>query len=476
MDFTTLSKLSEDILFTYCPATDCMDFAGNYQTYLSVPAHIDHFTQYITTTNFMDHESLHAIATLLFQNSTQNVVHTVDLKLLNHANRYQEFRCRFTMDIPDNGNITFYGILKDLDILRLAYADPLSHLYNRTGFEREMTRLIESNENQLYALIMIDIDAFKQINDANGHPFGDAIICDIANMIQDVYPSNTIISRIGGDEFLLCAHHLDGREECEYYTRKLCERVKQKYQNDRTDIPVSVSAGIAFANNYLLYKPLRNSADEALYLAKLSGKNCFVTYSDSLQRRAYLNTRGSSPVPDACSFNSLQAFASLLATAVQLIHTSQNTKTAAVSILQMTKDFFGPTHCYISCYSPDGSCLSCTYNSSLDDTYGLFPAFFPLSKRIYMENFDTDNVFYCTQIDTVNEPLRTELIRLNVHSFVQIQIVYHNDVIGLLGMSNTKEHRLWTQNEVHLLQLLAQILSPLAYKMQCDTANQLIDL
>jgi diguanylate cyclase (GGDEF)-like protein len=151
--------------------------------------------------------------------------------------------------------------------------DSLLHIYNRAPFF-DLAQATLSSGN-VYALLMIDIDHFKQVNDVYGHPCGDAVLQTIARIIMD-HLHDPIVGRYGGEEFVALMKHLSP-EEVLYAADLLREAIaKTTCYYEETTLQVTVSIGIAHssAQRALTLEQAVAQADAALYLAKHSGRNC----------------------------------------------------------------------------------------------------------------------------------------------------------------------------------------------------------
>jgi diguanylate cyclase (GGDEF)-like protein/PAS domain S-box-containing protein len=158
----------------------------------------------------------------------------------------------------------------------LASHDALTGLYNRHRFEEDLAhRLSESRRySTSCAILLIDIDHFKLINDTYGHQAGDSVLTAIAEVLRKTTRESDVPARLGGDEFIVLLPHA-GLDQARACATKLFERVKQlspTYQG--WSLPVSISIGVAaYPQHGEVAEALISSADEALYRAKRGGRN-----------------------------------------------------------------------------------------------------------------------------------------------------------------------------------------------------------
>lgn len=169
---------------------------------------------------------------------------------------------------------------------RLADTDPLTHVWNRRAFDKEIARIYATGRNIMFdALILADIDRFKNINDRFGHPVGDKIIQIIADIFQSSVGGGMFVSRTGGEEFALI---IEGKSEDA--THEIAERIRvlieqTPFTSSKTGMnygAVTVSMGICMASEAEGPEDLYSKADRALYRSKVNGRNR-VTRHSSMQ-------------------------------------------------------------------------------------------------------------------------------------------------------------------------------------------------
>lgn len=158
-----------------------------------------------------------------------------------------------------------------------AERDLMTGIYNKVTSEHLVSSLLAANDT-ICAMLVIDIDDFKQVNDVYGHLEGDHIICMIADLLSNHFRKTDIVGRVGGDEFLVFMSGLPStdlaRQKAENFLKLL------KYEPDAAQpIHVSVSIGMAITQpRSYTYRELFKQADEALYRAKRNGKGQYAEY------------------------------------------------------------------------------------------------------------------------------------------------------------------------------------------------------
>lgn len=161
--------------------------------------------------------------------------------------------------------------------------DPMTNLYNKTTIEQKISHTLENYPDDLHALMAIDIDNFKGVNDIFGHKMGDHIINVVAGVLSALFDEKDNIGRIGGDEFVVFMRGIESKNEAFAKAKMLIKTIREK---DGLTIPdnISVSVGIAFSDKEdEHYSTLFEKADKALYSAKEAGKGRFTEYGVELE-------------------------------------------------------------------------------------------------------------------------------------------------------------------------------------------------
>ncbi|MBN2796118.1 MAG: GGDEF domain-containing protein [Clostridia bacterium] len=160
-------------------------------------------------------------------------------------------------------------IEKNLDLLEQSKRDSLSGLYNNAYIYNHLEELISISAQAYIAVLMLDLDNFKNINDAYGHLFGDQVIKKVSEQLIKSTGPEDVLGRYGGEEFIVIIK--EGNVD---HTMMIAEAIRINIEQMKFDIPVKVTISIGIAlNNGDDAKSLIKKADEQLYRAKALGKN-----------------------------------------------------------------------------------------------------------------------------------------------------------------------------------------------------------
>lgn len=180
--------------------------------------------------------------------------------------------------------ISWAAIFVERHILeRMAYSDPLTGLPNRHGLHRYFEKEFKLQKSG--AVLFLDLDRFKSINDTLGHDIGDELLVEVARRLKLYMIDQGIVFRLGGDEFLI-ATNKGVTEEIEQLAEQILDVIKKPYQLGGIELFVTVSIGIALVPQHGYERSfLMRAADTAMYVSKNSGKNKYSIFSEDMNRR-----------------------------------------------------------------------------------------------------------------------------------------------------------------------------------------------
>ncbi|NOV30228.1 bifunctional diguanylate cyclase/phosphodiesterase [Methylomonas sp. ZR1] len=204
--------------------------------------------------------------------------------------------------VAPDGRITHYvGTFSDItenkdavaEIHRLAYYDPLTHLPNRRLLQDRLGQeLVAGARNGLYgAILFLDLDNFKTLNDTRGHEAGDQLLIEVARRLRTSVRECDIVGRLGGDEFLVLLSDLSADVELaamqtKQVGEKLLDALAHPYDINGYEFHCSASIGIRLYRDHELAEDLLRHADLAMYQAKMAGRNAVRFFDPSMQALA----------------------------------------------------------------------------------------------------------------------------------------------------------------------------------------------
>lgn len=196
----------------------------------------------------------------------------------------------------EDEEIYIYGSLSNINdrkekearIKFVSYYDYITGLPNRRMFKEKVEDIIEEvniNYRNL-AIVFIDIDNFKYINDTYGHEIGDKLLKEISKKIEGIISSDSFLARFGGDEFVILVDNLESFEHLEKVLNGIINECNASFKIEEKDIYCTVSIGVSmFGKDGIDFDQLMKSADLAMYTAKEHGKNKYEFFNDEILKK-----------------------------------------------------------------------------------------------------------------------------------------------------------------------------------------------
>ena len=183
------------------------------------------------------------------------------------------------------GSHTDISKLKDYEnrLHHLAYHDNLTGLKNRTALTQQLDELTKEGHSEKMALLFIDIDNFKYVNDTMGHTFGDIVLKKLAKKLAKLEDRDVSVYRLGGDEFVVLIHYFEAMYEVERRAVEILRKIKKGVEVEGSSIYNTASIGVSiFPQHGRNIDELLKNADIAVYKAKDAGKDKIIIYSESM--------------------------------------------------------------------------------------------------------------------------------------------------------------------------------------------------
>ena len=198
-----------------------------------------------------------------------------------------------THALPDGGFVQTYTDVTEqrmahAQVEHLSHHDALTGLGNRMALRLRMSHIIEGDSGgELAALIMVDLDGFKAVNDTLGHDAGDQLLIEFGRRLKALIRATDVVARLGGDEFVVLLAKLRDRGDVELLAERVLRRLADPMQLHGRQISLGASLGIAFyPRDGLDVDTLFNHADMALYSAKTGGRGIYRCFDEHLTQLA----------------------------------------------------------------------------------------------------------------------------------------------------------------------------------------------
>ena len=203
------------------------------------------------------------------------------VKLLKHSNNTLEATVKKrTAILEDQRNVLDYQ----------AHYDPLTELPNRIKFQKDIKDVMHNARKYKnnFALLFIDLDQFKKINDSYGHDVGDQVLRTLASRIRKSIDTEYKLSRLGGDEFTILVEEYPYKKDLEYLAQKVIDTIQEPIIIDKTTMFISCSIGISlYPDDTSSYQDMIKYADTAMYKAKELKQGHYTFYSSDMTEVAF---------------------------------------------------------------------------------------------------------------------------------------------------------------------------------------------
>ena len=404
----------------------------------------------------------------------------LDVRIVNKAGRYLWSRIRVATILDSQGDPSYItGIIYDINELKTdalamkqqAQQDSLTKLLNKASTQQAVEQLLCNRESKsLSALLVLDLDNFKTVNDTHGHMYGDAVLTQIGSTLRSLFRSRDVIGRIGGDEFLIFLDNVPSRDMILERCQLLVDTFRSQFHALMPDLPVSVSIGAAMCPTHgAAYGDLFRHADEALYSAKRKGKNRYSLYNpqekyDMLMDAAYHSTRIDSDEQPAMNDDSLLRFV------FRSLYESQNIDATIEELISFIGTHFDVSRVYIFENNDDNTCCSNTFEWC---NVGITPEKENLQNVSYITDipgwpnvYDGRGVLYCTDVTDLDPLVRQIVEPQGIKSMLHCAIMDRGVFRGYVGFDECTTNRMWTQGQVSTLEFLAEVLAVFLIKQR----------
>ncbi|MDD2951004.1 MAG: EAL domain-containing protein [Sulfuricurvum sp.] len=335
----------------------------------------------------------------------------------------------------------FIGITTDItssktqsdEIAFLAYHDPLTLLPNRAKLKLQLENRFEHSASTPFALLFLDLDNFKNINDTMGHEVGDKILLEVSRRILETTEEHDFCARFGGDEFVVLLQNTDV-SHVDTFAERMIQMFKRPFRVNEIDFFLSTSIGIVlYPQDAKNGEDLIKHADTAMYEAKNKGKNQFVYYHSSMQRAIHNFLYIESLVRDGLKQNLFELYFQPLIDSTTLRLEGYE---ALMRLPHPTEGFVSPD-IFITVAETNGDILligevvlqqACDFITSVRQicSQPFFVAINVSSKQLLQEHFSQDLLNYLKERDIPPSFLKVELTESAVMENIDVAAVQLN--------------------------------------------------
>ncbi|WP_351015398.1 diguanylate cyclase [Shewanella sp. AC91-MNA-CIBAN-0169] len=261
------------------------DVAGALTIYSLGDAHIYQLKD-LELLTFVSQHMANAIERKLAAESLKNSHEQLEDKVVKRTRALAELNSNLQQEINQRRKI-------EDQLLYDAQHDGLTGLPNRSYLMERLSQALKHLRRHgldQFALLFIDLDRFKVINDSFGHLEGDRFLIETAQRIKSCVRENDTLARMGGDEFVILLDSINATEDAIEVSDRILQALSMPYQLAKQEFISGASIGIAFSgrNKLVTSESLLRDADAAMYQAKANGKGCYVIFDDKLSAQSKL--------------------------------------------------------------------------------------------------------------------------------------------------------------------------------------------
>lgn len=476
-----------NIIFEWDLSTDTIMFSNTWEEIFGyTPIRKDVYTSILMRSH------LHPDDIPLFFDWVTSLEHgatpLLEIRIANSEGRYLWCRFRATASFDPDGNAarilgTIVNITAEKEaayaLQQKAQSDSLTKLINKETARSMTEEYLNSSGEVRCALLIIDLDNFKQVNDQFGHLFGDAILVHAAREIKKLFRSQDMVARIGGDEFMVLMKGTNDTNLIKNRCEQLISLFEEITNTQLNNCILGCSIGISLCPaNGVTYQDLFQRADQALYQAKNFGKNQYIFYDGSdpayhtpRQAATALNARiDSEEHPNLSADNIVQY-------SFQRLYGSGDTESAINSILELIGQQMNVSRVYVFENTPDNKYCNNTYewcNVGIPpEKDNLQNVSYETDIPEYEKNFDENGIFYCPDVSELPLNLREILEPQGIISLLHCAIRDNGVFRGYVGFDECSTKRLWTKEQIQALTFFSELLGVFLLKQQAQKAMSL---
>ena len=476
---SSLVDLSEGIVLEWNLLEDIVRCSDKWKSRFGYSLPTQNFSQQLKNTSHVHPDDLPQLHTMLNHIRISNQSDFADIRILNIEGRYLWSRIRAQAIRDSSGTPTnVHAIIYDIDELKQdaltmkkqAELDGLTKLMNKASAQHAIAEYLNDRApDSMDALLILDLDNFKTVNDSLGHLHGDAVLAQVGTTLKNLFRSHDIIGRIGGDEFMILLKDIPNKELVLDRCQLLVDTFRDLFHRLMPKLQVSLSVGAALIPLHgTTFADLFRHADEALYAAKRAGKCQFYLHDSQDTYQAMANAMPHTVI-DSDETPSMDNEA-LIRFVFRQLYESQNIDATINDLLAFIGTHFNVSRVYIFENNEDNTTCSNTFEWCND---GIEPQLDFLQNLNYekdlpgwKEVYEPTGVLYCSDISELAPHIREIVEPQGIKSMLHCAIMDRGVFRGYVGFDECTANYLWTQGQISLLQFMAEVLAVFLIKQR----------
>lgn len=406
----------------------------------------------------------------------------LDIRFKQFDGTYRYYRYVYSSDeVNDHNTFFVIGIVVDVHEQKKledrSEKDLLTGCYNKVTGEHVVANKIRASKEKTHALLIIDLDDFKSVNDTFGHFYGDKVLKDVASVLTSNLRQSDIVVRIGGDEFVMFIENMSDINELKCKGLQIIESIKAIYAGEQCTSSISGSIGIAlYPNDAITYDDLYQSADKALYQAKRLGKNKFIFYDESFKKEVAFKV---DKINNHSNTNDIILNREVITSVSDILYNEKTDDDSINAMLSYICNKYAADRCYIFETDDNGITYDNTYEwcakgisceiNNLQSVDGAM---------LKYDFFDSSHngIIYCNDLNRFHSTDAFILMEnQGIKSFAHAQVRKDNYVSFFIGLDDCTHSRIWSEEEINTLQFIGHMASIILQSKRLSHKLQLID-
>lgn len=475
---------ASDIIFEWDILRDTLEFSPNWKKRFGYEAIDKKISGRIPLSENIHPEDMLAFVQIMKDTAAGIPYSEVEFRIRDVAGNYYWCRIRATAQYNADGRpIKAVGVIVDIDeekkqrqtlILQARY-DALTGIYNKATINALVEQRMECRHfpgngmPDYHALLIIDVDYFKAVNDNYGHLCGDAVLSDVAAALKGSVRSGDLVGRIGGDEYLVYLPEVTGKLSIHHKAEQIMQALSC-IRPETGAAPITCSIGVAvLPRTHNNYEELYQAADRALYRRKKSGRDGFTIYEKEMGEAAPIQSVtavGNFIISDEGNVSDEW----LAQYTFRTLYEARDTEAALNRLLEIIGRSFDVSRTYIFESSEDGGYCSNTFEWCGDGVeaqkHKLQNIAYVDELGDYLKNFNDQGIFYCHDIESLHPDVYQVLKPQGIRSMLQCAILDEGAFVGYVGFDECRANKSWTERQIAAFKLTANVLSTFLIKLR----------
>ena len=474
--YQVIMDQATDIIFEWDIARDTLFFSPNWYKKFGYAAISKQISQRIPVSENIHPDDMHAFMRIMKDTAAGVPYSETEFRIRDRQGKYHWCRIRATAQFDADGKaIKAVGVILDIDdekrqhlvLLDMAQKDALTGLYNKAAIDSLVAARMQNCEaSGKQALLILDVDHFKSVNDTYGHLAGDSLLASVAAVIKSQIRSSDLAGRIGGDEFLIYMASINDEENVLRKAEKLLSALEELTPLPNA-LPITCSIGAAvFSYGEGDYHTFFQCADQALYIRKKSGRKG-VTFYQAVKECS--SDHLMSAVNEESNIDQVEIMEEQLAQyAFRKLYAAKDIHLTIERLLGIIGHAYDVSRVYIFESNDGHSC----FNTFEWCAKGIKPMNSSISVSLAetAQRFDEQGLFYCAEVKPMSKHYHSYLASQDCCSLLQCAILDEGEFAGYVGFDECREHRVWESKQIAAFKLTADVLSAFLMKLRLKQA------